>query len=744
MPTNNLLATGGMKQQGGTVDPVSGNAVPVGSLQNEVRDDVDSKLSNGEFVFPADVTRYIGLDKLMQIREAAKQGLQKMDSMGQMGNSEEVVGDGNSEDQFSSHIDDIIATVDGKEGVKKFAGGGGVNTTSYSGAPLQGFSMELYEDPKTKVTRYIPFLNGKALLPVPSGYIKKDVSAPATDTTTTTTTPATAVDTTGKTGGGGGTSRDGTDTTGGIGGTGGGTTPEGFGGIQSGTSSTIGKFTGLLPGPLGLLAAAAVKVYTKINNEQAAAANAKAVDASALSSMGFSAASVKAAQEAAAKATLEGKSAKDIAVAAANAASVGVATGAPKDSLDALMGITNAFNTMTNTQAQENATETSVNTSLAAAGLEGQVPAGMWGVVVSGIQDGLTAQQAVDKAIQVADTAVNKDAALANIAEATKEAVTAQDTADNKDAAAANMAAAIQAAINAQNAQDTAPLSLSQVSVTSDASISDGGTDGIGGGVGSGGYSGPASGATSAGSAPGPSAGSAAGPASGGEGGDGGGSAAGSAARGGIGFGGTGSGVGGDGGDGGGGGNTGRGGGEGGGGAGAGAGGGGDGGGAGGGGDGGGGNGPTCFVKGSLVTLADGRRIAIEDVAVGDFVLGQGGSNEVVAYDRPQLIIPDVRNGTLYGINGSKKFITSEHPVMTKDGWKAIDQENAKKFEPHLSKILVGSLIVGDLLVKEGGELMLVTSIDKYTDQPQQQLYNLMLNGDHTYYVNEMLVHNKD
>jgi len=365
----------------------------------------------------------------------------------------------------------------------------------------------------------------------------------------------------------------------------------------------------------------------------------------------------------------------------------------------------------------------------------------MWGAVVTGIDNGLTPQQAVQAAVNAADTAANKEAALANINAAVKEAQDAaakeaqdakdaaakeaaakdaQDAKDAKDAAEANAVAAAKDAQANQDAKDA---------VTAVASTSDGGTGG--GGVGSGGYSGPAAGATSAGSAPGPSAGSAAGPASGGEGGDGGGSAAGGAARGGMGFGGTGSGVGGDGGDGGGGGNTGRGGGEG-------------GGGAGGGGDGGGGNGPTCFVKGSLVTLADGRRIAIEDVAVGDFVLGQGGSNEVVAHDRPQLIIPDVRNGTLYGINGSKKFITSEHPVMTKDGWKAIDQENAKKFEPHLSKILVGSLTVGDLLVKEGGELMLVTSIDKYTDQPQQQLYNLMLNGDHTYYVNEMLVHNKD
>jgi hypothetical protein len=712
MPTNNLLATGGMKQQGGTVDPVSGNTVPVGSLQNEVRDDVPAQLSDGEFVFPADVTRYIGLDKLMQIRDAAKQGLQKMDSMGQMGNSEEVAGDGNSEDQFSSHIDDIIATVDGKEGVKKFAGGGGVNTTSYSGAPLQGFSMELYEDPKTKVTRYIPFLNGKALLPVPSGYTKKDVSATATDTTTTTTTPVNVIET--KTGGSGGTTRDGgTDTSGG---TGGGNTPEGFGGLQSGTNTSIGKLGALVPGFFGLAIGAATKLFTEKQNKETAAANAKAIDGSALSAMGFNAASVKAAQEAAAKATLEGKSAKDIAIAAANAASVGVATGAPKDSLDALMGITNAFNTMTNQDAKDNAKESSINKALADAGLEGKVPADMWGAVVTGIDNGLTPQQAVQAAVNAADTAANKEAALANINAAVKEAqdaaakeaqdakdaaakeAAAKDAQDAKDAKDASEANAVAAAKDVQANQDA------KDAVTSAASTSDGGT----GSVASNSAANGGWGSRDAGG-----------------GSTSGGSAAGSAARGGMGFGGTGSGVGGDGGGGGGG-------------AGAGAGGG------GGDGGGGGGQGPTCFVKGSLVTLADGSRIAIEDVAVGDFVLGQGGSNAVIAHDRPQLIIPDVRDGTLYGINGSKKFITSEHPVMTKDGWKAIDQENAKKFEPHLSKILVGSLAVGDLLVKEGGELMLVTSIDKYTEQPQQQLYNLMLNGDHTYYVNEMLVHNKD
>ena len=57
MLTNNLLATGGMKQQGGTVDPVSGNTVPVGALKNEVRDDVPAQLSDGEFVFAHAVER---------------------------------------------------------------------------------------------------------------------------------------------------------------------------------------------------------------------------------------------------------------------------------------------------------------------------------------------------------------------------------------------------------------------------------------------------------------------------------------------------------------------------------------------------------------------------------------------------------------------------------------------------------------------------------------------------------------
>jgi len=86
-----LFEDGGLKDEGGMVDEVSGNDVPTGSTREEVRDDIPAQLSEGEFVLPADVVRYHGLEKIMELRDEAKQGLQKMEAMGQMGNSEEAI-----------------------------------------------------------------------------------------------------------------------------------------------------------------------------------------------------------------------------------------------------------------------------------------------------------------------------------------------------------------------------------------------------------------------------------------------------------------------------------------------------------------------------------------------------------------------------------------------------------------------------------------------------------------------------
>lgn len=179
---NKLFAEGGMKDDGGTVDPVSGNAVPPGAMQKEVRDDIDAKLSEGEFVIPADVVRYIGLERLMKLRDEAKQGLARMAEIGQMGNAQEVENPEalhEGDEGFESEIDDIMKEVDGEHmGEKKFAAGGFAEPgTDY---------LAKYNIPKTSITNpaldvrayknaegrvmYITFFNGKPSIQIPSGY----------------------------------------------------------------------------------------------------------------------------------------------------------------------------------------------------------------------------------------------------------------------------------------------------------------------------------------------------------------------------------------------------------------------------------------------------------------------------------------------------------------------------------------------------------------------------------------------
>jgi len=143
------MENGGLKDEGGEIDPVSGNDVPPGSTKEEVRDDIPAQLSEGEFVFPADVVRYIGLENLMRIRQEAKQGLKMMEAMGQMGNSEEAT----IPDDLPFAITDLIIvdTEDDKEynkeedeETKNFQVGGMATGTSTTTQPGVYFTPSTY------------------------------------------------------------------------------------------------------------------------------------------------------------------------------------------------------------------------------------------------------------------------------------------------------------------------------------------------------------------------------------------------------------------------------------------------------------------------------------------------------------------------------------------------------------------------------------------------------------------------
>ena len=80
--TQMAFALGGEAE---TIDPVSGNDVPPGSLPAEVRDDLPARLSEGEYVVPADVVRFFGVKFFENLRAKAKIGLQQMDADGRIG-----------------------------------------------------------------------------------------------------------------------------------------------------------------------------------------------------------------------------------------------------------------------------------------------------------------------------------------------------------------------------------------------------------------------------------------------------------------------------------------------------------------------------------------------------------------------------------------------------------------------------------------------------------------------------------
>jgi pyruvate/2-oxoglutarate dehydrogenase complex dihydrolipoamide acyltransferase (E2) component len=207
LDTNDQTVTafyeGGLKDEGGTVDPVSGNDVPPGSTQEEVRDDIPAQLSEGEFVFPADVVRYIGLENLMELRQKAKQGLGQMEAMGQMGNSDEATI--SDTEPFEGDIDALIDEFDpDNPDTFEFNLGGVVpgqltssqttpmyqppatlpSFTSFIQQPAQQQAQSVR--PVVEQREYvgpngeriaIQFVNGREVTPIPDGYVPFDPTA---------------------------------------------------------------------------------------------------------------------------------------------------------------------------------------------------------------------------------------------------------------------------------------------------------------------------------------------------------------------------------------------------------------------------------------------------------------------------------------------------------------------------------------------------------------------------------------
>ena len=146
-----------------------------------------------------------------------------------------------------------------------------------------------------------------------------------------------------------------------------------------------------------------------------------------------------------------------------------------------------------------------------------------------------------------------------------------------------------------------------------------------------------------------------------------------------------------------------------------------------------------CFVAGTQITMADGSTKAIENVELGEVVLGKDGAhNTVLEFLRPTL---GETGATLMAFNGGKPFMASDHPVFVKgQGWKSFDP--AMTYSKY--SMTVGQYRVGDVIETQDGVGFEIHSIEEYSDQdPDQTIYNFTLDGNNTYIADNLVVHNK-
>jgi len=171
-----MRAEGGIKDDGMNRDPVSGNEIPAGSLAEEVRDDVDAKLSSGEYVVPADVVRFFGVEYFEKLRNKAKAGLEKMEADGRIGGEPSPMKDD------LPFKDEELQTVE--DTPVEMAEGGSVASTFNPQQYQPGFSFGTNQGQATGGTiskvytnaageiRSILFVNGQPITPIPEGFVE--------------------------------------------------------------------------------------------------------------------------------------------------------------------------------------------------------------------------------------------------------------------------------------------------------------------------------------------------------------------------------------------------------------------------------------------------------------------------------------------------------------------------------------------------------------------------------------------
>jgi len=144
----------------------------------------------------------------------------------------------------------------------------------------------------------------------------------------------------------------------------------------------------------------------------------------------------------------------------------------------------------------------------------------------------------------------------------------------------------------------------------------------------------------------------------------------------------------------------------------------------------------SCFTAGSKVLMSGGLIKPIENIKEGDCVISYDGSFNNVT----KKIDTTLGDRKLVRINGSKPFVTDDHPIMSDSGYKSFNADKSSLKYPYVN--FTGEFNIGDKIATTGGyeSINQFNLVDAHYTLP---LHNLELDGDHTYIVEGYKVHNK-
>ncbi|CAB4123140.1 Hint domain containing protein [uncultured Caudovirales phage] len=155
----------------------------------------------------------------------------------------------------------------------------------------------------------------------------------------------------------------------------------------------------------------------------------------------------------------------------------------------------------------------------------------------------------------------------------------------------------------------------------------------------------------------------------------------------------------------------------------------------------------ACFTPDTKVSMSDGSYKSINEINVGDTLMGDNGVVTVINK------WVGIGNYVLVDFNKKGYFITSNHPVLTDNGWGSVDVALFAATEPQtylrvlqangnrpLVTVKIGTKLAtwfnGTVVYETLHSMDLMPPIDI-------EVYNLNVTGDDRYIANGYIVHNK-